>query len=137
MLPLGASTPTSSEHSLSDSGLSDLSYFPPYNDMNFQNNEEVIEQFFLPVTSNEGYYPVSSSMAPHHMFYSSAESYSSYGQQQSQDLPMFRQYAVSPSIEEVPPSVFSTFDIPAYQTGPRCPRPVTGRRAVLAGGRCW
>jgi hypothetical protein len=117
MLPLGASTPTSSEHSLSDSGSSELSYFPPHDGMNFQNGEEAMEQFFLPTASNEGYYPVSSSMAPHQMFYSSAESYSSYGQQQWQVLPMFGQHAVSSAVEEVRPSVFSTFDMPAYGSG--------------------
>src|SRR5204862_499146 len=97
MLPLGASTPTSSEHSLSDSGSSDLSYFLPHDDMNFQNGKEAMGQFFLPTTSNDSYYPVSSSTAPHHMFYSSAESYSSYGQQQWQDLPTFGQHSVSSS----------------------------------------
>jgi len=117
MLPLGASTPTSSEHSLSDSGSSDLSYFPPPDDMNFQNDEKAMEQFFLPTTSTDGYYAISSSMAPHHIFYSSAESYSSYGQQQWQGLPTFGQHAVSSSVEEVPPSVFSTFDMPAYGSG--------------------
>jgi hypothetical protein len=113
MLPLGASTPTSSEHSLSDSGSSELSYFPPHDDMNFQNDGGAMEQLFLPTTSN----PVSSSTAPHHMFYSSAESYSTYGQQQWQGLPTFGQHAASSSVEEVPPSVFSTFDMPAYGSG--------------------
>jgi len=73
-----------------------------------------MEQFFLPTASNDGYYPVSSSMAPHQMFYSSAESYSSYGQQQWQGVPVFGQRAVSSSVVEVPPSVFSTFDMTAY-----------------------
>src|SRR5438270_3001660 len=96
MLPLGASTPTSSEHSLSDSVSSDLSYFPLHDDMNFQNDKESMEQFFLPTTSNDGYYPLSSSMAPHQVFYS-AESYLSYGQQQWQGLPILGQHAVSSS----------------------------------------
>jgi hypothetical protein len=117
MLPLGASTPTSSEHSLSDSGSSELPYFPPPDGMNFQNDKEEMEQFFLPTASNEGYYPVSSSMAPHQMFYSSAESYSNYGQQQWQGIPMFGQHAVSSSVEEVRPSAFSTYDMPAYGSG--------------------
>src|SRR5947209_9731723 len=72
MLLLSASTPTSSEHSLSDSGSSELSYFPPHDDMSFQNGKEAMEQFFLPTASNEAYYPVTSSTAPHQMFYSSA-----------------------------------------------------------------
>jgi hypothetical protein len=76
-----------------------------------------MEQFFLPTASKEGHYPVTSSMAPHPMFYSSTESYSSYGQQLWQGLPISGQHAASSSVEEVPPSVFSTFDIPAYRSG--------------------
>jgi hypothetical protein len=117
MLPLGASTPTSSERSHSDSGSSDLSYFPSHDDMTFQTDEEAMEHFFLPTSSNDGYYPVSSSMAPQQMFYSSAESYSTYGQQQWQGLPIFGQQTVSSSVEEVPRSAFSTFDMPAYGSG--------------------
>ena len=117
MLPLGASTPSSSERSHSDSGSSDLSYFPPHDDMNLPTDEEGMEHFFLPTSLNEGYYSVSSSMAPQQMFYSSADSYSSYGQQQWQSLPMFGQPTASSSCEEVPPTTFSTFDMPAYGSG--------------------
>jgi hypothetical protein len=84
--------------------------------MNFQNDEEAMEQFFLPTASNEGYYPVSSSVAPHQIF-SSAETYWSYDQQQWQVLPMFGQHAVGSAVEDVRPSVFSTFDMPAYGSG--------------------
>ena len=116
MLSLGASTPTSSERSHSDSGSSDLSYFPPQDDMTFQSAEEALEQFFLPATSTD-YYSASSSMAPQQMFYSSAESYSTYGQQQWQSLPMFGHPPVSSSVEEMPPSAFSSLDMPAYGSG--------------------
>lgn len=117
MLPLGASTPTSSERSHSDSGSSDLSYFPPHDDVTFQTDEEAMDHFFLPPTSNDGYYPASSSMASQPMFYSSAEPYSNYGQQQWQCLPMYGQQTVSSSVEEMPRSAFSTFDMPAYGPG--------------------
>jgi hypothetical protein len=117
MLPLGVSTPTSSERSHSDSGSSDLSYFPAHDDMAFQIDREAMDDLFLPTSSNDGYYPVSSSMAPHQMYYSSAETYSHYSQQQWQGLPIFGQQTVSSSGEEVRSSSFSTFDMPAYGSG--------------------
>ena len=75
-----------------------------------------MRNLFLPTTSHD-FYSVSSSMAPQQMFYSSAESYPHYGQQQWQSLPMFGQQTVGSSAEEVPPSTFSSFDMPAYGSG--------------------
>lgn len=117
MLPLGVSTPTSSERSHSDSGSSDLSYFPAHDDMTFQPDDEAMDPFFLPNTSSDGYYPLSSSMAPQQMFYASAEPYSSYAQQHWQGLPVFGHQAATSSVEQVPPSAFSSFDLPAYGSG--------------------
>src|SRR2546423_15029512 len=75
MLPLGASTPTLSERSHSDSGSSASSSFPPHDDRNFLTDEEAMEQFFLPTSSDMDFNAVSGSMASQQMLYSSAESY--------------------------------------------------------------
>jgi hypothetical protein len=117
MLPLGVSTPTSPEQSHSDSGSSDLSYFPAPDDMTFQTDEEAMEHFFLPNMSGVRYYPVSISMAPQQMFYSSAEPYSSYAQQHWQGLPVFGHQAANSSVEQVAPFTFPSFDLPAYGSG--------------------
>ena len=119
MQPLGVLTPTSSQRSHSASLASDSAYHAHLDDMALPDEAAAMQQFFMPSISNASYYPASTATSTQQMYqYSNADAYSDFGQQQWMSLPLYAQQAVSPPMDDGPPScIYPTFETPAISSG--------------------